>query len=149
MSNTRWAEFKHCFILSYHRNYKCNRKLQENKIHFMPCRGDYLCFHALYFTKAVWIWLKTGSKDDEPPCKNSDLLFSPLQEWNYQLQRRNKHLRRYKSPTWSCMWHVLGVEPVFRDMKTPAACANHHLLGWLQSLSCLQMCARVCVIHVH
>lgn len=30
MSNTRRAELKHCFILSYHRDYKCNRNLQEN-----------------------------------------------------------------------------------------------------------------------
>lgn len=88
MSNTRCADLKHCFILSYHRNYKCNLKLQENILTIFPlmrevpsfattktpCRGDYSSFHTLYSTKAVWIWLKTGSKDDEPSCRNSRFL---------------------------------------------------------------------------
>lgn len=40
VSKTRWAELIHCFILSYHRNYKCNRMLQENILRIFT-----LCVH--------------------------------------------------------------------------------------------------------
>lgn len=41
MPNTCWAELKHCFILSYHRNYKCNVKLQENILTIFPSCVDF------------------------------------------------------------------------------------------------------------